>query len=202
MTRHTSMSVAAALGLALAMGAAGAGRAQDASPSGPPPSWDTLVRCAKMADDSASLACFRTAMRASGYGPKPEEVAAERKRVFGLPVPQIKLQRRAAREKGVETGVEAAGPAGSEAAAAASAQALAQTDEDTVTLELSEVALIPPQNKLLLLTTDGAVWAQTDDTTVAHLPKPGQTVEVQRGMMGGYLCKVDKWTKVRCARRR
>jgi len=187
---------------AVALTAGLAGRAVSQEQGGTPPSWDTLVRCAKMANDSGSLACFRAAMSAAGYGPKPEEVAAERKRVFGLAIPEVKLQRRVAQEKGVQTGAQAAGPAGSEAAEAAASQALAQTDDDRVTVELSEVALIPPQNRLLLITTDGAVWAQTDDATVARLPKRGQSMEIERGVLRGYLCKVDKWTKVRCERRR
>ena len=174
------------------------GRAFSQEQGGTPPSWDTLVHCAKMANDSASLACFRAAMRAAGYGPKPEEVAAEHKRLFGLPIPEIKLQRRAAEAKGEEAGAQAAGPAG---AATAVAEAPAPVDEDRVTVELSEVALTQPLNRLLLITTDGAIWAQTDDTRVARLPRKGQSVEIERGAIGGYFCKVDKWTKVRCERR-
>jgi len=194
---RSALAGAAIAAVALTVGLAG--RAVSQEQGGTPPSWDTLVRCAKMPNDSASLACFRAAMRAAGYGPKPEEVAAEKKRVFGLAIPEVRLQRRAAQQEGVQTGAQAAGPGASESAAAS---APAQTDEDRVTVELSEVALTQPLNRLLLFTTDGALWAQTDNTTLTHLPKAGQSMEIQRGVIGGYLCKVDKWTKVRCERRR
>ena len=197
---RSALAGAAIAAVALTVGLAG--RAVSQEQGGTPPSWDTLVRCAQMANDSASLSCFRAAMNAAGYGPKPEEVAAEKKRVFGLAIPEIKLQRRAAQEKGVQTGAQAAGPAESQAAVAAASQARAETDEDHVTVELSEVALTQPLNKLLLFTTDGAIWAQTDTTAVARLPKAGQSMEIERGFMGGYFCNVDKWTKVRCERRR
>jgi hypothetical protein len=197
---RSALAGAAITAVVLTMGLAG--RAVSQARGGTPPSWDTLVRCAQMANDSASLACFRAAMSAAGYGPKPEEVAAEKKRLFGLAIPEIKLQRRVAKEEGEQTGAQAAGPSEAPAVEAAASRARAETDEDRVTVELSEVALTQPMNRLLLFTTDGALWAQTDNTRLSRLPKAGQSMEIQRGVIGGYLCKVDKWTKVRCERRR
>ncbi len=200
---RSALAGAAIAAVALTTGFAGRAAAQEQG--GTPPSWDTLVRCAKMANDSASLACFRAAMRASGYGPKPEEVAAERKRVFGLPIPEIRLQRREAEQKGESAGAQAARSAGTQVASTSASVATPAppppVDENQVSVVLSEVALIQPLNRLLMTTTDGAVWAQTDNAPVTRMPRAGDTVRIERGVIGGYLCAINKWSKVRCERR-
>jgi hypothetical protein len=56
--------------------------------------------------------------------------------------------------------------------------------------------------RLLLTATDGAVWEQTDTDRVNNPPNPGDTVEVSKGMMGGFMCQVSRWEKVRCQRDR
>src|SRR6185503_19466331 len=72
--------------------------------------------------------------------------------------------------------------------------------ENQVTEVLEQVALIPPLNRLLLVTREGAVWLQTDSEVVAPLPKPGQTMIVVKGSISGFFCQFDKRTKVRCTR--
>ena len=60
-----------------------------------------------------------------------------------------------------------------------------------------------PHGKLLLTSTDGAVWEQTDSDTVnGEGPVPGDTVKVSKGMLGGYMCQVSRWQSVRCQRDR
>lgn len=58
------------------------------------------------------------------------------------------------------------------------------------------------QGRLLLTSTDGAVWEQTDGDAVNSAPAPGDTVQVSKGMLGGYLCQVSRWQSVRCQRDR
>ncbi len=213
--------VLAAAALALSCAACGAAAGQDL-PKGAPPSWNVLVRCAKMADDDASLACFREAMKASGYAPKPEEVRAERHRRFGLSMPQIGLLRRHAKEEGAQASAEATpteervapappSPAASSSAraaatppavAAAEPPATAEENENQITTQLDEVATIPPDGRLLMITTDGGIWVQTYSNPVSPLPKKGQTMVIKRNRLGGYMCILSKHTGVRCARKR
>jgi len=60
-----------------------------------------------------------------------------------------------------------------------------------------------PHGQLLLTSTDGAVWEQTDNDAVnGEGPVPGDTVKVSKGMLGGYMCQVSRWQTVRCQRDR
>lgn len=59
-----------------------------------------------------------------------------------------------------------------------------------------------PLGRLLLTSSDGAVWEQTDGDAVTRAPSPGDTVQVSKGFMGGYMCQVSRWQSVRCQRDR
>jgi hypothetical protein len=178
----------AALGAALVAGPAAA----QTVPSGPPPSWESLLPCAQKADPVEGFKCYQAAVRAAGYAPNPEVVAADRKRRFGLPsLPAIGHKAPAKAERQVAQGA---------APAPAPAASPTEDTDDRVTIELEQVALIPPLNRLLLVTKDGGVWLQTDSETVAPLPKPGQAMTVIKGSINGFFCQFDKRTRVRCKR--
>ena len=53
---------------------------------------------------------------------------------------------------------------------------------------------------ILMISTDGAVWEQTDGDAIRERPEAGDTVEVSKGMFGGYMCQVTRWQSVRCQR--
>jgi hypothetical protein len=57
-----------------------------------------------------------------------------------------------------------------------------------------------PLGRILLTSTDGAVWEQTDGDAVGERPSPGDTFKVSKGAVGGYLCNVTRWQAVRCQR--
>lgn len=57
-----------------------------------------------------------------------------------------------------------------------------------------------PVGHLLLTSTDGAVWEQTDGDAYAGSLAPGDTVEVSKGMFDGYMCRISRWQSVRCQR--
>jgi hypothetical protein len=60
-----------------------------------------------------------------------------------------------------------------------------------------------PHGQLLMTSTEGAVWEQTDtDAVNGDGPVPGDTVKVSKGMLGGYMCQVSRWQSVRCQRDR
>ena len=174
----------------LVMGAAGSatafGQAAPQVPSGPPPSWDALIPCAQKGDPAEGFRCYQAAMRAAGYAANPEIVAAERRRRFGLSLPTIGSHKSAAKAAAAAPG---AGPAPPE-----------EEPEDRVSVKLEQVALIPPLNRLLLVTTEGAIWLQTDSEPVSPTPKPGEPMTIVRGKIGGYFCQFDRVTRVRCTR--
>jgi hypothetical protein len=53
---------------------------------------------------------------------------------------------------------------------------------------------------VLMTATDGAVWEQTDGDDILRPPAVGDTMQVSKGMFGGYLCQVTRWQAVRCQR--
>ena len=57
-----------------------------------------------------------------------------------------------------------------------------------------------PQGRILLTSTDGAVWEQTDGDSVRDRPSPGDTFKISQSILGGYLCQVTRWQPVRCQR--
>jgi len=186
--------------LACGVSAAGAGVALAQAAAGTPPAWEVLVRCAEMGDKDDRLACYDEAMRAAGYAPRPEAVAAARRRLFGLRAPQISILK----HKEAEAPARAAeGAAPSEAAAApapATKRAPApQEDENGVTVTLAKVAL-QGDGKLLMVTEEGQIWEQTDTDRLVSLPKPGLAMPIHRGTFGGYFCDVSKYKSVRCER--
>ncbi len=178
------------LGAGLVVGIAAPAAAQ-AVPAGPPPSWDSLIPCAQKADPAEGFRCYQAAMRAAGYSPNPEIAATERRRRFGLPSLPLISHKPASKSK---TESAQAQPG------AAAATAEEEPQEDRVTVTLEQVALIPPLNRLLLVTTEGAIWQQTDSESVSPTPKPGSSMTVVHGKISGFFCQFDRVTKVRCVR--
>jgi hypothetical protein len=205
-------------GLAV-LAAAGAFAAAHAEEHAPPP-WSVLVKCAEKGDDVEELACYRAAMKAAGYAQTTESAAVRRRR-FGLSLPAVTLLRHHDKEQAAEAAAPPQAQAGaSEPAAPPQAVASAKREkppkpakppkagkgepaeegeaENRITVQLAQVALIPPANKLLLVTTDGAVWEQLDSDPVNPRPKPGSSMTVRRTGFGGYFCRFDKNNSVRC----
>jgi hypothetical protein len=190
---NVAATAAAGMAGAIALGLAGTASAQDAATSSTPPSWDTLVRCAQMANDDGRLSCYDEAMRAAGFAPKPAEVAAEHRKGFGLPAPKISILKHHETEKGRES---AQGGAGS----AAAAPAEPHEDANKVTVSVQEVATLQPGDRMLVITGDGQIWEQTDTTALTETPKPGDSMEIRRNFIGGYFCVPNKYQAVRCKR--
>ncbi len=198
MTVRAGLIGAAALAAVVSLGAPGSARAQvaTAQPSGPPPSWEALIHCAESGDPDAELLCYRAALRAAGYARNPQAAAAERRKHFGLAIPSINLLKHGKKEQPAPTS-QAAAPG----AAPAPAEAESEADQTEVTVELEELALIPPAGKLLLITTDGGIWEQIDNERVVPQPKKGQSFKIRRTRFGGFFCQFDRTTAVRCVRK-
>ncbi len=188
---NTSISRAALLVAFILSAPTGAAFAQDkpAAPAGPPPSWEVLMRCAGMTDADAELSCYRSAMRDAGFAASPQVALAEHRKHFGLALPAVNLLRHKPKERGAAA--RPSNPAEPPAAV---------VDEDQLSVVLDQVSLIPPFNKLLLITTDGQVWEQLDTEEVNPRPKKGQSIKILRSRFGGYFCKFDRTTSMRCTR--
>jgi len=165
--------------------------AQDASSPKASPPWETLAQCADMDGDDDKLSCFMESMRAAGYRPRPAAVAASRRHRFGLD--SIVGTRRKTPAVAQQATPNPSGP---------DAQAGAEATDDRVSVTLDLVTLTPTDGRLVVTTTDGAIWEQTDPGKVAPLPKSGQEMVIRRAPLGGYFCKFGKWNAVRCVRRR
>ncbi len=114
-----------------------------------PPDWQILLRCAEIGDGDQRLACYDQAMRAAGYAPKPEVVAEEKRKRFGLSVPKLNILKHDDQKR-----TEVAGQAAPAPAASAPPPPPPKEDDDTVTVQLERVAVLYG-NKLLLITTEG-----------------------------------------------
>jgi len=75
-------------------------------------------------------------------------------------------------------------------------------DEEVRSLTLTVASVQnTPLGRVLVTSDDGAVWEQTDDSSVDAL-EPGDSVKVSKGVMGGYMCQMSRWQSVRCQRDR
>jgi hypothetical protein len=178
-----------------ALQVAGAAMAQQA-PSGPPPSWPALIHCAQLPDDD-QLACFRDAMKVAGYAPKPAEESATRHHRFGLSAPELNVFKK--KQAGQGPAPAAASPPAEPAPPPPGVAPHAESEND-VFVKLERVALMAPDNRLLLVTADGGIWEQIDSETIAPLPREGQSVEIKKNAFGGFMCIFDKHQGARCKR--
>lgn len=71
--------------------------------------------------------------------------------------------------------------------------------ELAVTLTKVEKAL---DGKLVLTTSDGAVWKQIETESDRQEPAAGQAMTISKTLFGGYMCKPLKRVAFRCSRTR
>ena len=173
-------------GLATGLAVSALGLAAGAHAQSTPPAWDTLVRCAQTPNESARLACYDAAMRAAGYAPNPAAVAEEHRKGFGLSLPKMGALNRHRKDEGAQ--------------AAGAAAPAPEANPDRIEVTVDQVAITQPLGRILIFTTEGQIWQQTDSTTVNSYPKEGDTVEIHKGPLGGYLCDANKYQAVRCKR--
>jgi hypothetical protein len=56
--------------------------------------------------------------------------------------------------------------------------------------------------KLMLTTTENAVWRQVESDAVRPMPEQGQTLTIEKTSFGGFMCKTAKAVAFRCFRAR
>ena len=157
--------------------------AQDAPPdqhvTNAQTAWAAISKCAAITDEDSRHECSDDVLRHAGLLPAAEDKASKQRKRFGLE----SLPARAA-----------AAPPTAEAA-----KAQAAADQVEVTLAAIEEV---ENGKLLLTTTDGAVWRQAESQVIRPVPKQGETMTITRTSMGGFKCQAGKWSNFRCFRSR
>lgn len=142
----------------------------------------SVADCRKVSNDTARLACYDKAAasldEAEAKGQvvviDREQVKAVRRQSFGLTLPAFTLFNRGA----------------------------AKEDQlDRITVEL-EKAYQEAGRHWIMISTEGVVWAQTDDEPINNEPHKGSTVAIRKAALGSFFCNVDGQRAVRCERRR
>lgn len=136
--------------------------------------WAAISKCAEIVNEDARHACSDDVMRNAGLLAPAEPVASKSRRIFGLPASQL---------------------------AAAESPDAAKRPAEAEQLEVTLASVRQGGNgKLVLTTTDGAVWQQVESETLRPEPTQGQTMIVTKASLGGFLCKPSRWVSFRCFR--
>lgn len=204
------------------------GRAEDGGSA--QSSWDAMVKCAVYRDDLRH-ACTDEVLRDAGVlpresparsressglqSPKPAvaPVTGDVAAVSTPPTPaarEVPAALAAATAKGSVPASESAPSNGGSVADQresfglqpkpdAPAVAAKKLKRVEVTLASVDQAL---DGKLLLTTTEGAVWRQTESETLHPPPEQGQSMKIDTAHFGGFICRVGSGTSFRCYRTR
>lgn len=170
--------VAAGVSIAVAL----AGAAQTAEPAHP--ALADLAKCADVGDATAKAACYDAATTALNQAVRAGDLILVQKKeaqeaqrgAFGFNLPSLNIFDRVGGSDGGE-----AKPLES---IVSEARSVRRDSTGRWVVEL----------------TDGAVWRQIDDITLAPPPRAGSRIEIYRGAFGSYLMKVDKHKGVRAKR--
>jgi hypothetical protein len=74
-----------------------------------------------------------------------------------------------------------------------------QRDDERLEVTLASVEQAG-DGKLVLTTTDGAIWRQVESDTVHQLPVQGQTMKIAKKSLGGFMCEPSRYVAFRCFR--
>lgn len=160
--------------------------------------WTKMIRCAAIGDDKARHSCTDDALREAGLLTDETKATAKRK-AFGLqkPVPAPAIAR-----------APAPAPAPAQGAAVAPPEKVANPTptqpgkESSEQLEVTLAKVEQAGGKIVLTTTDGAVWQQVESDSIRQLPVQGQVMKIEAGSLGGFLCHSSKYVWFRCYRSR
>jgi hypothetical protein len=142
--------------------------------------WAAMKKCAAILEDDLRHACSDNALRDAGLLPDSETASSKDQQRFGL-------QRPAARAASSPTN--------------ASDAPTQPKSEDKLEVTLAAVKE-GRDGKLVLTTTDGAIWKQVETQVVQPTPVQGGSMTITKAILGGFMCKPNKWTTFRCARTR
>ena len=168
--------------LVLALGATAAANgaiAETATIDDADSGWRAVSACAAQPSERARHACLDDVLRRAGLLTTERETRQQRER-FGL---------------------KDDAPAPAAAPATAVTPTPSPTAPATVEVELAQVSTTRDE-KLILMTTDGAVWRQIEGTPIRPVPVVGDRMTIRRASMGSFLCEVRRNVGFRCSRSR
>jgi len=154
--------------------------AQSEDISGAEAGWAAIKRCAAIAEDHARHVCTDETLRSAGL----------------LDAHQAKV---------AETAKSAEAPNTAEHRERFGLQPPTTPKPSPAEARL-EVTLASVQQsgdgKLVLTTTDGAIWRQVESEAIRPAPTQGQVMTISKAALGGFLCESAKRVAFRCFRTR
>ena len=180
---HSSLAAVLVLSLAPAL------RAQAPAAMDAEQGWSAVGRCAAISNERARHDCLDDVLRNAGLLTRQAE-ATERRRQFGATAPAAPPAPSAA----------PAAPASAPASASVPAAAAPRV-EAVDRLEAAIATIVKgADGKLVLTTTEGAVWRQTDSDTIPRLPAAGEIVRIRKASFSSFLCELPSHHTFRCTR--
>lgn len=223
--RKRSFPIARVLLLTLAGAAATTSAlAQTAAINDSDSGWRAMSACAEQPTEGARHACMDDVLRRAGLL-TPERETRQQLDRFGLkgdprspatpraPTSASPATPRAPTSEAPAVTGGTLAPSASSASSAASTATASSTPApsevasgvapppapSTVEVELARVSTTHDE-KLILTTTDGAVWRQIEGVAVRPVPAAGDRITIRRASLGSYLCEVRKNVGFRCSR--
>jgi pyruvate/2-oxoglutarate dehydrogenase complex dihydrolipoamide acyltransferase (E2) component len=181
--------------------------AQTGPPSNAERGWSSVARCAQEDSERARHTCLDQVLRDAGLL-TDEMHARQQRRAFGLDDQRVPASPPTPPSTTPDvSGATDAPPArpASPAPQAASAQSPAPAAPDQP--DRLEVGIASVQKtldgRLLVTTTEGAVWLQTETVDMPRPPVAGDRMTIRKGAMAGYRCSLaTTHLTYRCARSR
>jgi hypothetical protein len=176
--------------------------------------WASIARCAKEDSERARHTCMDGVLREAGLLTN-EMRATQERRAFGLEEKPVRTPPRQPAPAPTPQVAAAAPPTSTASRPAAAGSpppiaARASTDAppalpaqpDRLEVELTKVDKAV-SGRLVVTTTDGAVWLQTESVEMPQPPVAGDHMSIRKGSLGGYRCSVaSTHLTYRCARNR
>jgi hypothetical protein len=146
--------------------------------------WAAMTKCAAIAAADSRHACADDVMRSAGLLPATQDKPAAQAKPTA-PADSAKRRKRLGQQTGAST--NSASPP--------------QKDDNQHEVTLAAVEQ-GGDGKLVLTTTDGAIWRQAERIVIFPPPQQGQTIAITKTSFGGFMCKPSKWVAFRCYRAR
>lgn len=155
--------------------------------------WSAITLCARIAKDRDRHVCLDDALRNAGLMPAPQNAAPASAAGTSSPARALAPAAQApdsaspaqSKESRADFGLQPKAPR---------EPAVARTQQ----VSLSRVDQV--DGKLLLTTTEGAIWKQVESSSVWPVPTGGQTMTIESASFGGFFCKPSKYVSFRCFR--
>lgn len=173
-----------AASIPLLFGVAMPAKSQEGGSDAPPKVFQQVIECSLITDSASRLICFDGAVAALSEAQRTkavlvvsgEEIRRERRRLFGLALPRIRLF----------------------GAGASDDETPDERDEKSELV--STIATVRDGKRGVVVTLpDGAVWEQTDNVYLGNV-REGQTVVIRRAALDSYMAKINNRRAVRVKR--